>query len=137
MNENAGPLRVSVPLQLRFSDADGLGHVNNAVFATLAELGRIELLKRSPVKPPPMILARLAIDYRAQVKITDDCRIDSQVVGVGNSSITVRQELYANAILAAEMTAVIVCFDYQEQRPVSVPANLRAVMLGESARDAR
>ncbi len=123
-------LRSSLPLQLRFSDADGLGHVNNAVFATLAELGRVDMLKRSAVKPPSLILARLAIDYRSQVKLTDDCRIDSWVVAVGNSSFTVRQELHAAGRLAAEFEAVVVCFDYQTQRPLRVPDDLRGALLG-------
>ncbi len=132
MNESGG-LRSSLPLQLRFSDADGLGHVNNAVFATLAELGRVDMLGRSSLPRPSLILARLAIDYRSQVKLTDDCRIDSWVVAVGNSSFTVRQELHASGRLAAEFEAVVVCFDYQAQRPVRVPDDLRSVLLGGEA----
>lgn len=136
MTGASSPLRGSLPVQLRFSDADALGHVNNAVYATLAELGRIDMLRRSPVPPPPMILARLAIDYRTQVKFSDECHIDSEVVRVGNSSITVRQELYANGAVAAEFEAVIVCFDYLTQRPVRVPDDIRAVLTGATSKGA-
>ena len=33
-------------LQMRFSDTDALGHVNNIAFASYAETGRVDFLKR-------------------------------------------------------------------------------------------
>ena len=32
----------SVPVQLRFNDADALGHVNNSVYFTFYDLGKTE-----------------------------------------------------------------------------------------------
>lgn len=35
----------SVPVQLRFNDADALGHVNNSVYFTFYDLGKTEYFK--------------------------------------------------------------------------------------------
>gem|GEM_PF-7071886 len=57
------------PIQLRFSDTDRLGHVNNAVFATYAELGRLAFLRELGMTDQGLILARLAIDFLRQVRL--------------------------------------------------------------------
>lgn len=118
----------TVPIQLRFGDTDKLGHVNNAVYASLAEVGRLELLKSLGIEAPSLILARLAIDFRRQVVLGDDCSITTSVVSVGNSSIVLSQVLTANGLVAADFEAVIVWFDYQAQRPARVPDAVRAVL---------
>lgn len=52
--------------KLRFGDTDRQDHVNNALYATLFETGRVELLYDSaePVRDPgsALVIARLIID---------------------------------------------------------------------------
>jgi acyl-CoA thioester hydrolase len=118
----------TVPIQLRFGDTDKLGHVNNAAYASFAEVGRIELLRSLGIAAPSLILARLAIDFRRQVVLDDECSITTSVVRVGTSSIVLAQVLTANGLVAADFEAVIVWFDYEAQRPARVPDAVRAVL---------
>lgn len=120
----------TTPVQLRFGDTDKLGHVNNAVYASYAELGRLEFLKQLGIEAPSLILARLVIDFRRQVVLGDQCFISTRVVRVGTSSIVLAQTLTANGEVAADFEAVIVWFDYQAQRPVRVPDVARTVLTG-------
>jgi len=126
-----GAVSSRLPLQLRFSDTDKLGHINNAVYATYAEVGRLTFLREIGVEVATVILARLAIDFRRQVRLGEDCVIESRVVGIGNSSFELKQTLYANDELAAEFQAVMVWFDYQRQTPAPIPAAVRRLLRGD------
>ena len=57
--------------KLRYGDTDRQGHVNNAVFATFFETGRVELLLAAdrPLIGPgtSLVLARLEVDLVAEV----------------------------------------------------------------------
>ena len=56
---------------LRFADTDRLGHVNNAVFATFCESGRVAFFyDPAALLVPPgcaVVIARLVLDFRAEM----------------------------------------------------------------------
>ncbi len=132
-------------IQVRFADTDALGHVNNAVYATYAELGRVEFMRALGIAPGGFILARLALDYRRQVRLGERVSVETWVERVGNTSVTMRQVVLVGgwaaaaaatpaapegavevaAEVAAEVEAVAVTFDYATNRPVRVPETLR------------
>lgn len=129
---------------MRFGDTDALGHVNNAAYATYAEAARLAffsavsteaaaLMRSSPVPGPAshrpvvgVILARLAIDFRRQVRFGDEVFVETRVQRIGTTSITLHHQLYGGGALAADIEAVIVVFDYAAERPVPVPLAVRA-----------
>lgn len=129
-DERPTRLVTSLDLQLRFGDTDALGHINNAVYASYAEVGRLDFIRRLGLPPGGFILARLAMDYRLQVTLHDRCRITTEVARVGRSSITMRQVVHANDEVATEIEAVVVWFDYEANRPVPIPAEARALLGG-------
>lgn len=116
---------VFLDVQVRFSDTDALGHVNNAVYATYAELGRVEFVRSLDMPPGGFILARLAIDYRSQVRLGQRVRVETWVERIGNSSVTMRQVVHADDTPAAEIEAVAVWFDYGADRPLPIPESAR------------
>ncbi|MFA5551859.1 MAG: thioesterase family protein [Trueperaceae bacterium] len=118
----------SLDLQVRFGDTDALGHVNNAVYASYAELGRIDYIARVGLPATGFILARLAMDFRRQVKLGEACRITTEIVRVGTTSMTMRQVMYAAEEVACEYEAVVVWFDYRTNKPVPIPAEQRALI---------
>lgn len=112
---------LSVDIQVRFADTDMLGHVNNASFATWAEVARLKFFAELGEFALTWILASLHIDYRRQVEFTDRVRIDTRIERIGTSSITVAQTVFANDEVAADVKSVIVQFDYatSKSRPLS------------------
>jgi acyl-CoA thioester hydrolase len=76
-----------VDLQVRFSDTDMLGHVNNASFASWAEIGRLQFFASLGEFVRGWILASLYVDYRRQVEYTDRARIETWIERLGTSSI--------------------------------------------------
>lgn len=127
--------RHHVDIQVRFSDADAIGHINNACFATYTELARMEFFRMSGQRLESMILARLAIDYRRQVMLEDRVAVETWVEALGRSSITMRQEVIANGEVAAAVESVLVHFNYERQRSEPLTEELRAWL--EAHRGAR
>lgn len=129
-----------VPLQVRFADTDAFGHVNNAAFAHYVEIGRLEFFREVVgigVGDPEqgtrsLILARLALDFRAQVRFPAELRVRTRVARLGSSSVTLRQEIVGAEIpgegVAAEADSVVVHFDYAAQRSVPLPDRARELL---------
>jgi acyl-CoA thioester hydrolase len=118
----------SVDIQVRFADTDMLGHVNNASFATWAEVARLQFFAALGEVSNNWILASLHIDYRRQVEFTDRVRVDTRIERIGMSSITVIQTIFANDALAADVIAVIVQFDYATSKSKPIAPELRAAL---------
>ncbi|MDQ4082124.1 MAG: acyl-CoA thioesterase, partial [Actinomycetota bacterium] len=102
-------------IEIRWRDLDAAGHVNNAVYVTYVEEAQAALLARilpdaQPGDPPDFVTARVAIDYREELRLADRAVVGrSTVVRVGESSVTARSELYAAAgHLVAEAETVLV-----------------------------
>ena len=115
-------------LQVRFADTDAFGHVNNAVFATYAELARIRYLldvlrAGASFDELPLILARLAIDFRSPILFDQEVVVASRVEHIGRSSFAMRHEMTAgpDGRVVAEVDSVLVAYDYASARPMPVP----------------
>lgn len=115
-------------IQVRFSDTDALGHVNNASFAQYSEIGRLAFGTDTGQKVTSLILARLAIDFRAQINLGDKVVVRTWVERIGRSSVTMKQTILANGRIAADVGCVIVYFDYDTNRPKELTPELKAPM---------
>ena len=113
-------------IEIRWRDVDAYLHVNNAVYATYLEECRDEWVERvlADVGDPwDFVLARVAIDFRRELRQEDDavvvsCRVDR----IGTSSITLREEIRTLAgELAAEADAVLVARNREsgQSRPLT------------------
>jgi acyl-CoA thioester hydrolase len=122
-----------IKIQLRYGDLDALGHVNNAVFLTYFELGRVELLKsvQNTFEPTNagIVIAHAEIDYRKSILFHDDPVLETRVEKIGRKSITFASILRdRNGITCAEGKVVAVYVD-QSGTPLAVPDSLRKSLL--------
>lgn len=114
--------------KLRYGDTDRLGHVNNAVFSTFFETGRVELLHVGEAPPPPgtaFVLARITIDFRREVNWPGEVVIGTGVERIGTSSILLRQALFQNGQLCASAETVIVLMDEATRKSTPLPEEMR------------
>ncbi|MCC6618434.1 MAG: acyl-CoA thioesterase [Chloroflexi bacterium] len=119
-------------LRARFRDIDAFGHVNNAVFSSYVEQARItyllEVLRSDqPFARLPLILARIAIDFRSPIMFGEEVTVHSRVGRIGRTSFGMEHRMTAgpDERLAAEVSSVLVCFDYATGRPIPVPEEWR------------
>lgn len=79
-------------LQIRYGDLDTLGHVNNAVYLTYFELGRVlffrKYLKGFNEKEVSFVIARIEIDFRKSIMMDGDVYLETSIESVGNTSFT-------------------------------------------------
>ena len=112
-------------IQVRFNDTDALGHLNNTSFALYAEYARVEFLDNLRTDDVYLILAHLSLDFLKQVKFREEVYVLTSVEKLGNSSLTLVQEVYASDEVAAKIRSVVVLFDYGTQKAVRIPDEVR------------
>jgi len=114
--------------KLRYADTDRQGHVNNAVFATLFETGRVGLLydESKPLREPgtAFVIARLAIDFHAEIMWPGVIDIGTRVGKLGRSSIGLEQALFQNGRCVAQAESVLVLMNEatRKSHPLSAEA---------------
>lgn len=115
--------------KLRYGDTDRQGHVNNAVFATFFETGRVEMILAadSGLLAPgqSFVLARIEIDLVAEILWPGTVEIGSAIGRIGRSSIGIEQALFQDDRLCARATSVVVLVDDATRR--STPFSPEAI----------
>jgi acyl-CoA thioester hydrolase len=106
---------------VRFRDLDSLGHMNNAVYATFLEQARIAYLSPLGAQVTGMILARLEIDFRAQVSQGDTVEIEVMPGRIGTKSFELAYTMRVRETVVAEAKTVLVAYDYQTERSIEIP----------------
>ncbi|MBP0616114.1 acyl-CoA thioesterase [Jiella mangrovi] len=117
--------------KLRYGDTDRQGHVNNAVYSTFFETGRVELLHVGHAPPPAgtsFVLARISINFRREMHWPGEIEIGSGIASLGNSSIKVRQGVFQNGRLCAAADSVIVLIDEKTRRSTPLPDDMRQAL---------
>src|SRR3978361_1949287 len=98
--------------RVRWNETDAFGHVNNLVFANYCESGRVEILREVDIlgisRSVGAFIARLEIDYLAQLTWPGMVEIGTRVEEIGRTSITFKQGIFQNGICAAEAKSILV-----------------------------
>ncbi len=105
--------------KIRYRDTDRQGHVNNSLFSTFIETGRIEFLynlKNKLAINSNYVIAHLEMDFVDEIKWPGNVDIGTAVIKVGNSSMHLAQGLYQNDKLVATAQSVIVQVDDQTKK---------------------
>lgn len=114
---------------LRFADLDPAAHVNNVAIAALFESGRVDFWRMIGVAADDpdvnTVVARVVIDYRAQLHFPGDVRVGSRILRIGRSSCLIGQGLFAGGLCAATSEAVSVLVDRRTDRSTPIPDALR------------
>ncbi|MGZ3238089.1 MAG: acyl-CoA thioesterase [Burkholderiaceae bacterium] len=98
--------------KLRYSDTDRQGHVNNAVFATMLETGRVELFynRNKPLASTDcaFVVASITLNFLSEINWPGRVDIGTKVASVGRSSVTVEQALFQDGRCVATGQSVVV-----------------------------
>jgi acyl-CoA thioester hydrolase len=120
-----------VPLQTRYSDYDSKGHVNNAVYLTYFELGRVQAwLGMGGEADADFILADAKISYRSPAMVGDPLAVDVTTGEVRTKAWVWRYRIVdtRDERLIAEGETVQVMYDYAAGRSVAIPDEMRAAL---------
>ena len=92
------PFHCTTPVQLRFSDIDMLGHLNNNAYLQIYDLGKNDYFAK--VRPsyvkwsrPPLMIVNLNCSFLAQTRFHEPVQVLTQVVRMGEKSFTMLQQV--------------------------------------------
>jgi acyl-CoA thioester hydrolase len=116
---------------VRYGDLDPQGHVNNAVFATYFETGRVAMFREPGdlgigVANATYVLARQEIDFLHELRWPGGVEIGTALAELGRSSFTVVQTIFNGDICAAAGRATLVMLDTQTRRARPLTDEARA-----------
>ena len=126
-NANMTGYRFTHPIVVRYGDLDPQGHVNNAGFITYMEQARMSYIQELGLWDGKsflnlgFILARLELDYKIPILMTDVVEVGVRVSRLGKKSLDMEyliKEQNTERVFAEGKT-VQVAYDYQEE--VSIP----------------
>lgn len=109
--------------QIRWSDQDVLGHVNNGRIVTLIEEGRINWLVgmrgRDSIGAPKLAV-RMELDYRKPVQYGPELTLELRIARVGSTSFTIHTTGIQDDAVVFEALNVMVTVDRESKRPTPV-----------------
>ena len=121
---------------IRFADLDPANHVNNVAYAQYFESGRVAFWRdagRHLVVPGTMgVIAKLVIDYRAQMDFPGEVEVGTRVLSLGRSSTRLGQGLFRDGVCVATSVSVGVLVDKDTARSTPMPDALRQAVLALS-----
>lgn len=143
------PFRHSLPLQVRFSDIDRMGHVNNNVYFAYFDLGKTnyfsavreaavaaaqeEEIPRGGIEASlnqPVVAANVNCDFLAPVRPDEPIEVNTQVDRIGSKSFVMVQAIMGSATgeLKALCATTLVAVDPRTGAAIEIPAALRVAV---------
>jgi acyl-CoA thioester hydrolase len=115
---------------VRFADLDPNQHVNNAVYATYFETGRVTLMKDRSYGLMPdglgWIMVRIDIHFRAELHWPGKIELGLGVAKFGRTSVSFDQVVFSEGKCVASARAITVLIDEVTRRPVPLTPELKA-----------
>jgi acyl-CoA thioester hydrolase len=106
---------------VRFADLDPNQHVNNAVYATYFETGRVTLMKNRAYglmqEGLGWMMVRLDIHFRAELRWPNQIELGLGVAKFGRTSVTFDQVVFSEGKCVASARAITVLIHDSSRKP--------------------
>jgi acyl-CoA thioester hydrolase len=116
-------------MEPRFCETDALGHINNTVVPMWFETGRVPVFEifnpGQDLNQWNVILRKIDVDFEAQIYYGHPVEIRTRVGHVGSSSFVCEHEAWQRGSLVAKGSAVMIYFDFEQQRKQEITVALR------------
>lgn len=123
--------RHTLPVQIRFNDADQYGHMNNSSYFSLYDLAKTSYMRdvfgNKDWHHMGIVVANINADFLAPVFFSDDLIIETTVIHLGHKSFTLLQRAInkASGVLKCQCRTVMVGYDVATKEPVELPADFK------------
>lgn len=121
-----------MPIQIRFSDVDLYGHMNNNAYFSLYDLAKTSYLRdvfgdKEEWNKLGMVVANINADFIAPVFFSDELVIETTVIHLGHKSMTLLQRAVnkASGVLKCQCRTVMVGYDMNTKEPVALPLDYK------------
>lgn len=125
------PFYHSIPLQVRFSDIDMLGHINNSVYLAMADLAKARYLAQVTglsVRPGQIALAVVNIncDFFSPGYFDEPLAVVTRIDRISTHSVTMHQRIYNTSTgdVKAICRTVMAGFDPETANGIAIPDDI-------------
>lgn len=112
-----------------FSDTDLLGHINHCMIPVWFEHARLPIFRlftpSLDAQNWKLIVARIEIDYQAQLYYGKEIFLKTGIEKMGNSSMTIRHQAIQEGTIGAQGKVIMVHFDYKNRKALPIPESIR------------
>ena len=113
----------------RVSETDGVGHINNVFVPIWFEAGRREIFRIfSPnldIVNWKLALVKVTVEYVDQLYLAENVEVRTGIQKIGNSSFTIREEIFQTNRLCAKGEAIYVNYNFQENKSEAISNEIR------------
>lgn len=131
--------RFYYPIDVRYGDLDPQGHLNNAMYLTYFETGRIKYFTHLGLFKPGdsfqnigMIMADAQVTFRSAVEYGTSVKVGVRISRLGNKSMN-SEYVIVNAETGEELAtgaSVLVGYDYHSGKTCPIPDDWREKISG-------
>jgi acyl-CoA thioester hydrolase len=118
--------------KVRYGDTDRQGHVNNAVFASFFETGRVELLYQPSHQflsdDCSFVVAKTTLELLAEIQWPGQVDIGTGIVRIGNSSLMIAANLYQQGRLVATSETMVVQVNIQTKTSQALNSTSKSLL---------
>lgn len=121
-------------IQVRLTDIDILGHVNNAIYLSYFEMTRIHYFNQL-VGPDwdwmenGVVLVQNEVNYLLPIFLYDAPQIHMHCIHIGNKSFTLSYEVFVNGQLKTTGKSTLVGFNAKKHQSIEIPEDMRTALL--------
>ena len=122
------------PVQIRFSDVDQFGHVNNSVYFSLYDLAKTTYYKDVSEQRERggqvIVVANINGDFYEPLRFTAEKEIATTAIQLGNKSFTLMQHAIAKNTgeVKCECRTILVMYDLLTKEPMPIPQKYKDAM---------
>ena len=124
------------PIVVRYGDLDPQGHVNNAAYLTYLEHSRVAYVRHLGLWDGKsfleigIILARIEMDYKSPILMTDAVEIGLRTTRLGNKSLDMEYVVreFNTGLIFAEAKTVQVAYDYNQGKTIPLRDSWRKTL---------
>lgn len=126
-------MKEGIKIQVRFSDIDVMGHVNNAVYLSYFEIARViffsKLLGENwNWKKDGVLLRKNEVEYIKPVHLNEVPEIFIYTKKLGTKSFTLEYDLVVNNEIRTTGSSVLVTFDSELNTSKEIPIKMKEVL---------
>lgn len=113
-------------IQIRFSDIDAMGHVNNAIYLHYFEKARLDFFSQFIPKDwnwhkNGLLLAKNEVEYFFPVGLNDEIYVETNCTKIGNKSFELEYSLFNGDKLCCKGKSILVCYNYNAKETINIP----------------
>ncbi len=136
------PFRHGQDVQMRFSDIDLLGHVNNSIYFQYMDLGKIQyftevLGDRLNIRKESMVIVNVSCEFYHITRFDEPLRVLTRVDEIGESSMILEQRIINPLTDDVKTVArtVMVGFNLPQNEKMRIPDSWREAIAAYEQRE--